>query len=192
MPSAELPAVVRAAYERADDLGFALSCEPEVGRLLAVLSAAVPPGGRVLELGTGVGVGLAWITAGLDDRDDVEVVSVELDRERAAIVEAAGWPSGVSIVVGDGAELASTLGRFDLVFPDAPGGKIRNLDATIAALRPGGLLLVDDMDLERHTDPDLRSGLRLVIDRLRGHPDLLSAELPFASGVVVASRALRS
>lgn len=33
--------------------GFGLSCEPEVGRLLAVLAAAVPPGGAVLELGTG-------------------------------------------------------------------------------------------------------------------------------------------
>jgi predicted O-methyltransferase YrrM len=188
MPPAELPAAVQAAYDRADELGFPLSCEPAVGQLLAVLSAAVPSGGRVLELGTGVGVGLAWIVSGLGDRDDVEVVSVELDPDRAAVAEAVGWPKGVSIVIGDGAELAGTLGLFDLIFPDAPGGKILNLDATIAALRPGGMLLVDDMDLDRHSDPDLRSGLHMVIDRLRVHPDLTSAELPFASGVVVASR----
>ena len=80
MPPVELPAAVQAAYDRADELGFPLSCEPAVGQLLAVLSAAVPPGGRVLELGTGVGAGLAWIVSGLGDRDDVEVVSVELDR----------------------------------------------------------------------------------------------------------------
>jgi demethylmenaquinone methyltransferase/2-methoxy-6-polyprenyl-1,4-benzoquinol methylase len=192
MPPVELPAAVQAAYDRADDLGFPLSCEPDVGRLLAVLAAAVPPDGRVLELGTGVGVGLAWITTGLGDRDDVEVVSVELDAERAAVVEGVGWPPTVSIVVGDGAELAATLGRFDLVFPDAPGGKIRNLDATLAALRPGGMLLVDDMDLARHTDPDLRSGLQMVVDRLRAEPHLTTAELPLASGVVVATRSVRS
>ena len=183
-----LPAAVQAAYDRADALGFRLSCEPDVGRLLAVLAAAVPAGGRILELGTGVGVGLAWIVSGLGDRDDVEVVSVELDADRAAAAEAAGWPGSVSIVVGDGAELVDTLGTFDLVFPDSPGGKVTNLDGTIAAVRPGGKLLVDDMDLDRHSDPDLRSGLLMVIDRLRVHPDLTSAELPFASGVVVASR----
>jgi demethylmenaquinone methyltransferase/2-methoxy-6-polyprenyl-1,4-benzoquinol methylase len=192
MPSAALPAAVQAAYDRADALGFRSSCEPSVGRLLAVLSAAVPPGGRILELGTGVGVGLAWIVAGLDGRDDVEVVSVELDAERAAEVAGLDWPAGVSIVAGDAAEVVDELGRFDLIFPDAPGGKVRNLDGTIAALRPGGMLLVDDMDLDRHTDPDLRGGLRLVADRLHSHPDLTTAELAVASGMLVATRAVRS
>jgi predicted O-methyltransferase YrrM len=190
MSSVELPPAVQAAYDRADHLGFPMSCEPDVGRLLAVLSAAVPRGGRVLELGTGVGVGLAWITWGLGDRDDVEVISVELDADRAAVVEAAGWPKTVSILVGDGAELVGTLGRFDLVFPDAPGGKIRNLDATIAAVRPGGMLLVDDMDLARHTDPDLRSGIQMVTDRLRTHPDLVAVDLVVASGITLATRRL--
>ena len=187
-----LPAAVQAAYDRADALGFRLSCEPDVGRLLAVLAAAVPAGGRILELGTGVGVGLAWILTGLGDRDDVDVITVELDAERAAVVAGVGWPSSVSVVVGDGAEVVDDLGRFDLIFPDAPGGKVGNLDGTIAALRPGGMLLVDDMDLDRHTDPDLRDGLLLVTDRLRSHPSLTTAELPLASGVIVASRSVRS
>jgi demethylmenaquinone methyltransferase/2-methoxy-6-polyprenyl-1,4-benzoquinol methylase len=186
----ELPPPVQAAYDRADRLGFPMSCEPGVGRLLAVLAAAVPQGGRILELGTGVGAGLAWITTGLGERPDVEVVSVELDADRAAAAEAAGWPGSVSIVVGDGAELVDTLGTFDLVFPDSPGGKVTNLDGTIAAVRPGGKLLVDDMDLARHTDPDLREGLRMVIDRLHGHPDLVTVDLPIASGVVLATRRL--
>jgi demethylmenaquinone methyltransferase/2-methoxy-6-polyprenyl-1,4-benzoquinol methylase len=188
MSTSELPAAVEAAYERADDLGFPMSCEPDVGRLLAVLSASVRPRGRVLELGTGVGVGLAWITAGLGGRDDVEVISVELDPARAAAVEDAGWPDTVSIVVGDGARLVDDLGGFDLIFPDAPGGKVTNLDGTIGALRPGGMLLVDDMDPDRHTDPDLRGALQVVADRLRSHPDLVTAELPLASGILLATR----
>ena len=52
-----------------------------MGRLLAALAAAVPSGGRVLEIGTGVGVGLAWLVHGLGARRDVEVVTVELDDE---------------------------------------------------------------------------------------------------------------
>ncbi|MFI5046142.1 MAG: hypothetical protein ACHQIG_03685 [Acidimicrobiia bacterium] len=49
------------ARARARDLGFELSCEDEVGALLAALAAAVPVGSRVVELGTGAGVGLAGL-----------------------------------------------------------------------------------------------------------------------------------
>ena len=77
--SEELPETVVAAYERAASTGFQFACEVEVGRLLATLAAAVPNGGRILEIGTGVGVGLAWLVHGLVGRQDVEVVTVELD-----------------------------------------------------------------------------------------------------------------
>jgi len=67
------PALVAAATSRARSAGFGLSCEPAVGRLLAVLAAHLPAGARVLELGTGAGVGTAWITWGLLPRTDVTV-----------------------------------------------------------------------------------------------------------------------
>ena len=76
---AGLPELVRLAAERAERAGFAMSCDPGAGGLLAVLAAAVPANGRVLELGTGTGVGTAWIVHGLRGRDDVEVVTVEID-----------------------------------------------------------------------------------------------------------------
>lgn len=185
------PASVKAAYARAEGLGFELSSEPEVGWLLAALSAAVPPSGRVLELGTGAGVGLAWIVHGLGDRSDVEVVTVEIDTELARQVQALDWPDWVTFEVGDGAELVGTLGEFDLVFPDAPGGKIFKLRKTVTALRPGGVLVVDDMDLSRDLSahhPDLPAALRSVRDRLMTDPRLICAELPFASGVILATR----
>ncbi len=180
--------MVLAAQAQADRLGFELSSEPEVGRLIAFFSNGVPFGGRVLELGTGSGVGLAWIVYGIGKRQDVEVISVESDAERAAQTRAMDWPQWVSIVEGDGAELVGTMGPFDVIFPDAPGGKIFKLRKTIADLRPGGVLLVDDMDLSRHSDPELRNGLAAVKERLVQHPDLICAELTFASGVIVARR----
>jgi predicted O-methyltransferase YrrM len=51
-----------------------------------------------------------------------------------------------------GAEAVGRLGTFDLIFPDAPGGKIFKLRKPIAALNPGGTLIVDDMDLHLHDD----------------------------------------
>jgi hypothetical protein len=70
MTTNDVPPGVAAAYERARHSGFALSCEPEVGRLLATLAAAVPEHGAILEMGTGVGVGCAWIVHGLGARSD--------------------------------------------------------------------------------------------------------------------------
>lgn len=78
----KVPSLVLAAENRADEHGFEHSCERGVGEMLAVFAATTPPGGRILELGTGFGVGLAWILTGLGSRTDVEVVSVERDAER--------------------------------------------------------------------------------------------------------------
>ncbi len=183
-----VPLGVKAAYDREQELRFKQSSEPEVGRLLSVLAAMVPWRGRVLELGTGAGVGLAWIVYGLGQRNDVEVVSVELDSQQAAIVQAAGWPDWVSIIVGDGAELLETLGSFDLIFPDTPGGKIYKLGTTIAALRLGGLLLLDDMELPSNEYPERRIRLASVRDQLFGDPHLVCADLALSSGLILAAR----
>src|SRR5258708_14741917 len=73
---AVVPPLVAAALARARQAGFPMSCEPAVGRLLAVLAAHLPAGARVLELGTGTGGGTAWIASGLLPRADVTVTSV--------------------------------------------------------------------------------------------------------------------
>ena len=123
--SEEPPGSVLAAYERAARAGFRLTCEAEVGRLLAALAAAVPSRGRVLEIGAGVGAGagLAWLVHGLGARRDVEVVTVEVDDEVQQTALSAPWPPWVRFESGDGAEAACRLGLFDLIFPDAPGGR---------------------------------------------------------------------
>lgn len=186
--SQELPGSVLAAYERAASTGFQLACEVDVGRLLAALAAAVPSGGRVLEIGTGVGVGLAWLVHGLGARWDVEVITVELDNKVQRTALSAPWPPWVRFESGDGAEVVGRLGRFDLIFPDAPSGKIFKLRRTVAALRRGGVLVVDDMDLTRHDDEQLRSALAVTRHRLVSNADLACAELGFSSGVIVAIR----
>jgi demethylmenaquinone methyltransferase/2-methoxy-6-polyprenyl-1,4-benzoquinol methylase len=183
-----IPATVHAARERADAMGFVYSSEPGVGALLSSLAAAVPTGGRVLELGTGAGVGLAWLVHGLGDRTDVEVVTVDADDDVQARTRGDRWPGYVRFELGDGAELVRSLGTFDLIFADAPGGKTIGLEHTIAALEPGGMLVVDDMDLARHDDPTLRRGLGLVRDRLLADDRVVCSELEFSSGVILAVR----
>jgi predicted O-methyltransferase YrrM len=183
-----LPARVAAASARGADAGFAMSCDPAVGRLLSVLAATVPSNGRVLELGTGCGVGLAWIVDGLSGRADVEVISIECDDATVAVARGCDWPSSVSIVPGDAVALLPDLGGFDLVFADAQGGKWEGLDLTIAAVRPGGVLLVDDMSPPHWESHKHRTKTEAVRARLLSHPDLLAVEIAHGSGVVLCAR----
>ncbi|HET7477142.1 MAG TPA: class I SAM-dependent methyltransferase [Dermatophilaceae bacterium] len=169
MISHALPELVRLATEQAASTGFMMSCDPDTGRLLAALSAAVPTGGRILELGTGTGVGTAWITHGLHDRTDVEVLTVEIDPTAAAVAMAIAWPDWVHLTIGDAVEITRRSGTFDLIFADAQGGKWTGLDVTLAALRPGAHLLVDDMQPVTFVDDNHARKTSEVRDRLHNH-----------------------
>ncbi|MBG0568990.1 O-methyltransferase [Actinoplanes aureus] len=182
------PIGVTEAVTRAETAAFSYSSEPEAGRLLAALAAAVPTGGRILELGTGIGVGVAWILHGLGNRTDVEVVTVEYDEATAAIAAQAAWPPWVGLRIGDAEQLLPKLGTFDLIFADAPAGKWTGLDLTIAALAPRGVLLVDDMDLARYHNPEHVASVENVRRTLLTDPRLTAADLPTGSGFILATR----
>lgn len=186
--SRDLPDKVRTVADSAEADGFAYSCEPAVGWLLAALAAAAPPGARILELGTGAGVGTAWLTYGVGDRTDVSIVSIEQAPSSAALAARHSWPAIVELRLGDAEELLPELGSFDLVFADAEGGKWSGLGLTLDSLRPGGVLLVDDMDPGRYDKPEHRAVVQGVARVLRTDPRLVAVELPAASGIIIAVR----
>ncbi|MET8680200.1 class I SAM-dependent methyltransferase [Streptomyces sp. NPDC004647] len=184
----ELPHLVSEALKSAADHDFPLSCEPLVGRLLSTLSAAVPPGGRILELGTGVGVGTAWLVEGVLSRSDVTVVTVESSPDLSAPARRLPWPEWVELRTGDAVELLPTLGGFDLIFADAEGGKWERLDLTVSALQASGILVVDDMDVTRYQRSEHRATVSEVRDAIVSHPRLTSVELPVASGIIIGTK----
>lgn len=184
----DVPDIVVEALKSAEARGFGLSCEEMVGRLLATLASAVPPGGRVLELGTGAGVGAAWLVSGLGQRSDVTVLTLERDPELAAAAREFAWPDWLEVRVADAEKELPRLGRFDLVFADAEGGKWSGLDLTVSALQPSGILVVDDMDLSRYQSAEHRASVTRVRDAILSDPRLVAADLPVGSGIMVAAR----
>jgi demethylmenaquinone methyltransferase/2-methoxy-6-polyprenyl-1,4-benzoquinol methylase len=183
-----LPDVVTLAHQRAADSGFELSCDDGTGRLLAVLAAAVPEGGRILEIGTGVGVGTAWMVHGLGSRSDVELVSVEFDAPAAAAAAVAEWPDYVRLHAADITELLPSLGTFDLIFPDAPAGKWTGLGRTIASLRARGVLVVDDLIPKAGQPEEWNEYLARTSEKLLSHPDLVAVEIADLTGVILATK----
>lgn len=178
----------RRARANAERLGFTMSSHDDTGRLLAVLAAGVRRGGRILELGTGVGFGTAALVAGLGARVDVRVVTIEGDDATAAAARDNDWPGYVEFVVGDIVELLPSLGQFDVVFADAQGGKWTRLDLTIAAVKPGGMLVVDDMEKFVDGDPLVHEKQDAVRRELLGHRDLVSCELVWSTGIIVSTK----
>jgi len=184
-----VPPLVAAATERGRQAGFAMSCDPAVGRLLAVLAAHLPRGARVLELGTGTGVGTAWIASGLLHRTDVTVTSLDNDLGNVAIAADGDWPPFVDLRCGDALEFLGEAGTFDLLFADAPAGKWEGLDRSVAALGPHGLLVVDDMTPQPHWTDGHRAATGRTRQVLLSAPGLASAELAVGSGVILSVRA---
>ena len=188
----QVPSRVAAQRQRAAESSFSFSSEDSTGELLAVLAASVRTNGRICELGTGLGVGLAWIVAGLEPRTDVAVITIENDAHRSALAQEAAWPAWVQFVTGEATVELPQLGRLDLIFADAEGGKWYGLDLTLSALNPGGMLVLDDLvpqdwksDTEKETH---RQKMDEIRSQIFGNPDIVVTELGQAAGILLAVR----
>ncbi|WP_328675461.1 class I SAM-dependent methyltransferase [Streptomyces sp. NBC_01261] len=182
-----VPSRVVAAERIASELGFELSCIPEVGRLLKVATASKPHG-VVAESGTGSGVGTAWLHSGLGT--DARLITVERDEESAR--RAAGLfadDDRVDVLTGDW-RLLERHAPFDVFFCDG-GGKRDDPERVVSLLAPGGILVLDDFTPSPHWPPRFGD----EVDELRlfylTHPALDATEVlttPASSAVVAARR----
>jgi predicted O-methyltransferase YrrM len=136
---------VTRALELERELGFERSSIPEVGRLLHVL-AGQRGRQRVGEIGTGTGVGAAWIVSALSP--DVPFLTVELDVRRAAAASRLfAEDENVTVLQGDWHELLPPEAPFDLLFYDG-GGKQhpeRDGEQVVGLVAPGGIIVLDDL-----------------------------------------------
>jgi len=160
--------------------------DPRVGALLRTLAAA-KPGGRLLELGTGIGVGAAWILDGMDAAARLTTVDVQ---EAAGIARRClGDDPRVELIAADASDFLEGLGArtFDLIFADAPPGKFVDLQRALDALAPGGLYVVDDMLPDPERD-DRGPQLAALQAALLARRDLVVTGVPWATGVLVAAK----
>lgn len=136
----ELPELVAKALDVCRSEGFVSSTRHETGRLLAALAAS--RSGTLGELGTGCGVGAAWLHSAL--RADSRVVTAELDpvlAERAR--ELFADVDRVEVSGGDWTTLEE-YAPFSLLFIDVRDVKTDGLDAIADLVESGGLVVLDD------------------------------------------------
>jgi predicted O-methyltransferase YrrM len=176
----ERPPLVRRAHALAEELGFSRSCRDEDGALLHVLAGARGVR-RAGEIGTGAGVGTAWIASAL--APGVPLVTVESDATLAAAAsDLFAADHDIRVLAGGWRDLLPAEAPFDLLFVD--GGKAKANPEVVGLLAPGGTAYIDDLTPGR-IGPDPVRELWL------GHPDLVSVEVVVSpeEAVVVAVRA---
>lgn len=182
------PVVVNDILRDTRALGFTMACEPEVGALLATLAVG-KPGGRALEIGTGTGVGTAWLLSGLNAA--ARLVSVDNDPVvQAVAARHLGHDPRLTFVTADGGDWLSAqpAAGFDLIFADSWPGKYTHLDQALACVAPGGFYVVDDL-LPQPTWPAGHAAhVPGFMAALGARTDFRSSRLMWASGVIVACR----
>jgi len=124
---------------------FQQNSEPATGALLKAF-AATKPGGKLLELGTGAGLGTSWLLDGMTEH--AHLISVDRDESIQEIArDVLGSDKRVDFVHQESEEFLKScqMGEFDFIFADAFAGKYEFLDEALFLLKQGAVYISDDM-----------------------------------------------
>lgn len=186
--ASRVPAKLEAIRRDRESIGFAMSSVTEVGALLRSLAAS-KPAGRLLELGTGVGEGTAWLLDGMGPAARLD--SIDNDPTVQAIAaRLLGDDPRVRFEPVDGEAFLARGGRaqYDLIYADAWPGKFTHLEEALSLLTPGGIYVVDDL-LPQATWPDNHSPrVDRLLFNLQRRPGFVCTTIPWASGVAMLVR----
>jgi predicted O-methyltransferase YrrM len=182
------PAALEVIIADTAALGFTMASEPKTGALLAALAAS-KPGGRLLELGTGTGLGTAWLLSGMDAASRLD--TVDSDPNVVAIARRhLEHDARVTFHVLDGADFigSSPRDRYDLIYADAWPGKFTQLDEALALLRSGGIYFIDDLLPQANWPEGHAAKVPALIDAIERRPGFATVKLSWASGLMLAVR----
>ncbi|HLK59821.1 MAG TPA: O-methyltransferase [Chthonomonadaceae bacterium] len=188
--------------EEAHAFGMPVGWEitPDVGRLFQLLCRAVGAK-RVLEFGTLAGHSAYWFARTLPT--DGKVISIEINPDYAEFARQHLAKMGVSeqveVRIGGCFEMLPALERdapFDVIFLDADKARYPEfLEWSVRVLRPGGLLLADNVLrsgswngqtlLDPASDDPRILAIRRFNQQLAQHPHFTSLIVPMRAGVAV-------
>ena len=178
-----------AAYPEIDALtksaGFTMASDLKTCSLLRTL-AAVKPGGKFLELGTGTGLSTSWILDGMDQGSTL--VSLDNDETLLSIAkENLGVDRRLTLICTDGGEWIKKNNRqkFSFIFADTWPGKYTHLEETLEMLEAGGLYIIDDMLPQANWPDGHADKVANLLSYLDEREDLVLTKMGWASGIVI-------
>lgn len=174
---------------------------PDTAQLLKTLVTILKPK-RILEIGTAIGY--SSILMAKNTLSDTEIITVERYEKVADIainnIFEAGFEKKIRVVKGEASEILNWLdGGFDMVFMDgAKGQYIEFLPRILELLKPGGVLVTDDVlyndpNIEenattRHRKYTIVQRLRMYLEAICNHPLLETTVIQAGEGIAVSYR----
>lgn len=166
--------------------GFTMRSDVLTGSLLRTL-ARTKTGGSFLEIGTGTGLGTAWLLDGMDHTS--RLITVDNEPDVVAIAQKhLGQDRRVAFVVQDGVqwlEEMQTADPFDFIFADAMPGKYEHFDLAWNLLKPGGIYIIDDMLPQPNWPAGHASKVTKLMQQLNTMPTAFVTEMNWATGVIL-------
>ena len=177
------------------------SVNPAVGQFLEALMIATGTR-RVLEIGTANGYSALWLARSLPA--DGQIFTMEIDPQRARVArghfQEAGLAERISVIVGDAARMVHKVaGPFDLIFNDGDKQQYEPLlDRLVSLLRPGGVLVTDNVLWDGEVVPGLvtppqrdpadTAAIAAYNRRLAADERLATSFVPLRDGLAVSVR----
>lgn len=167
---------------------------PQVGGMLKLLASAISAR-RIIELGSGFGYSAYWFAQAVGPEGLVVLTESSAERadEAESFLERGGLSERVRVLVGDSLEIIDGIGgQFDIVFNDIDKDRYPLvLDSAAAALRPGGLLISDNMlwfgtVLDEDSQEASTRGVQELTRRLYESAEFQTVLIPIRDGVTVS------
>ncbi len=168
-------------------LNFNMSSDLYTGSLLKTLVAS-KSAGRILELGTGVGLATSWILKGMDQQS--RLITVENNEVLLDIAKHQLPNNRIEFVCADGYEwLKQYAGeKFDLIFADAMPGKYDLFEETIALVKEGGFYIIDDMLPQPNWPEGHALKAATFIDELETRKGITLTKLNWSTGIIIVTK----
>ena len=164
---------------------------------LCYLTARLIGARQVFEMGSGYGYSTAWFARAVQENGGGRVVHVvwdeDLSRKARGHLAALGYEDLVEFRVEEAIQaLRSTAGPFDLIFLDIDKeGYPEALDVIEAKLRPGGVLLADNLlwsgrVLDGRDRSPQTQAIRAVTRRIMEGESWIASIVPMRDGLLLA------
>ena len=174
--------------KESEALGFTMPSDPDFGSLLQSLAAS-KPSGNFLELGTGTGLSLSWMAAGMDKNSTI--ISLDNEPKYLEIAQKTfGSDKRISINCTDGSEWITKYSGslFDLIFADTWPGKFTHLSETLALVAPGGFYVIDDLNPQENWPEGHEKKVEKLIKYLNCREDFYLTQLDWSTGIIIMTK----
>ena len=182
----DVPVIYPQLLEKSEEIGFTMPSDLYIGTLLKTLIAS-KPAARFLELGTGIGLSLAWMIDGMDSASTI--ISIDNEPLLSQIAkDYFGTDKRVKIVCEDGTIWLKEYkgAKFDLIFADAWPGKYSEIEIVLDLVSRGGFYVIDDMDQQPNWPLGHAEKASQLIQYLENRDDFTISKMNWSTGIIIA------